>query len=198
MPQLSLTDLVDIVSRSGTPKATKVAEIKSRPPYEPAFDFYKAMREHIVATHRMKRSKTDLPTILAGLADPKKITAYPSIIHGYRKWWGNKKLTWFDPPGDLFSQHGFDVSVNPELGLDINGRKHLIKLYFKADPLTKNRVDIITHLMAVVLGNQLKGSTMSVLDVRNSKLISPTVPIAHLNAMISAELAYIAALWAQV
>jgi hypothetical protein len=198
MPQISLTDFVDIVSRSGTPKATKVAEVKNRPPYEPAFDFYKPLRDRIIDIHEKGKSKSDLAAVMAAVTDPKKITAYPDIIAGYRKWWGNKSLAWFDPPSHLFTQHGVDVSVNPELGLVVNANRHLIKLYFKAEPLTKNRVDIITHMMAVALGLNLKGVTMSVLDVRNSKLISPTVPISHLNAMLDAELAYIAALWRQV
>ncbi len=196
MPQLSLTDFVDVVSRSGTPKATKVAEIKNRPAYHPAFDFYKALREHIIETHENGRPKTKLIDIIATVTDPKKNTAYPCIVAGYQKWWGKKNLTWFEPPNGLFTQHGIDVSVNPELGLEVNGKRHLIKLYFKADPLTKNRVDIVTHLMAVQLGAKVPpGTTMSILDIRNSKLISPTVPIAHMNATLNAELAYISALW---
>lgn len=53
MPQLSLTDFVDIVSKSGRPKATKVLQVKERPEYEPAFDFYRPFREHVIETHRL-------------------------------------------------------------------------------------------------------------------------------------------------
>jgi hypothetical protein len=45
MIRVSLTDFVDIVSKSGTPKATKVAQVKKRGRYEPAVDFYKPLRE---------------------------------------------------------------------------------------------------------------------------------------------------------
>jgi len=199
MPHMSLTDFVDVVSKSGTPKGTKVADLKNRPPYNPAFDFYRAVRDHIVKVHENGSSKAALNAVLGEITDRKKTTAYPEIVAGYRKWWGNKTLVWLDPATGSFSRHGVDVSVNPELGLEVDGKKHLIKMYFKADPLAKNRIDIITHLMAVVLssGSQ-KGSTMSVLDVRRSKLISPTVPIAHLNAVLDAELAYVAALWKQL
>ncbi|MEZ4253047.1 MAG: hypothetical protein R3B99_32975 [Polyangiales bacterium] len=38
---ISLTDFVDFAMESGTPKVTKVAEMKDRPDYQPAFDFYK-------------------------------------------------------------------------------------------------------------------------------------------------------------
>ena len=88
--------------------------------------------------------------------------------------------------------------MNPELGLEIDGTPHLIKLYFKSDKLAKNRIDIITHLMSVVLSDQCPSpeeTTMSVLDVRRAKLFSPTVPIQALDAILNAELAYVAHLW---
>lgn len=198
MPQLSLTDFVDIVSSGGTPKATKVRQIKYRPPYNPATDFYKPLRESIIDFHRHKYGKSYIDTTINGLSDPKKQTAYPMIAEGYKKWIGKKKLIWFDPPRSFFSSHGVDVTVNPELGLIINGTPHLIKLYFKADKLTKNRIDIITHLMTVVLFGEIPNpqeTVMSVLDIRNSKLISPTIDIAQLNGILKAELSYIATLW---
>ena len=199
MPLFSLTDFVDVVSKSGTPKATKVAEVKNRPPYQPAFDFYKPLREHIVATHESGSGKSTLGQVMPGISDPKKISSYPPILASYRKWWGRKNLVWFSPPSGLFSDHGIDVSVNPELGLEINGNRHLIKLYFKADPLSKSRTAIIAHLMAVTLGNRCQaGTTMSLLDIRNSRLLSPTVPIGNLSGILSAELAYISTLWSSI
>lgn len=39
MPRITLTDVVDITSKSGTPKATKVNQIKYRQAYSPQTDF---------------------------------------------------------------------------------------------------------------------------------------------------------------
>ncbi len=201
MPQLSLTDFVDIVSARGTPKATKVRQLKRRPTYDPAADFYKRIREGIVEAHQADQGKVCIDRTMTGLTDQKKITAYPPIVAGYKKWWGKKSLVWFYPPNVLYSKHGVDVAVNPELGLEIDGTPHLIKLYFKADPLAKNRVDIITHLMAITASGTCPSpspTVMSVLDVRRGKLISPTVPITGLTGILDAELAYIATLWPTV
>lgn len=198
MPQLSLTDFVDIVSASGTPKATKVRHVKRRPAYDPSADFYKRIREDIIESHKGTHDKAHLAATLTGLTDRKKITAYPPIVAGYGKWWGRKALTWFKPPSELYSRHGVDVAVNPELGLVIDGMPNLIKLYFKADPLAKNKVDIITHLMAIAVSGKCPSpstTVMSVLDVRRGKLICPTVPISGLTGILDAELAYVAALW---
>jgi len=199
MPKISLTDFVDVVSASGTPKATKVSQIKNRRPYQPAFDFYKPIRDHITEIHQNNRPKVTVRDVLRKVNDPKKLAGYPALVDGYTRWWGRKSFTWFNPPDDLFSLHGVDVSVNPELGLKINGQPHLIKIYFKADPLSKNKIDIITHLMETCLSGQCpSGTIMSVLDLRRARQFSPTVPIATLDAILGAELAYIAALWSNV
>lgn len=195
MPKITLTDFVDVVSAAGTPKATKVKQLKQRPAYHPARDYYKILRDHLVETHRCGGNRADLSKVLNGLV-PKKQSNYEEIITGYSKWWGRKNITWFDPTTAIFDAHGIDVSINPEMGLQFNGEKHLIKLYFKSEKLTKNRVHLITHLMEQSLPFVKNNKpTMSVLDIRNSKLISPNVPIPELDATLNAELAYIAALW---
>ena len=80
MPRISLTDFVDIVSASGTPKATKVSQIKRRRPYQPAFDFYKSIRDHIIETHENKRSKETIRRVLSSVHDPKKLAVYPAVV----------------------------------------------------------------------------------------------------------------------
>ena len=197
MPQISLTDLVDIVSKSGTLKVTKIRQVKYRPAYDPSTDFYKRVRDHIEETHKHGNNKNYLDIVIKSLTDIKKINSYPNIITGYKKWWGNKTLKWFDPPNLPFTNFGIDVSVNPELGLVINGEPHLVKLYFKSEPLKKANTEIITHLMAICCASLCPSqpAKMSILDVRRGKLISPNVPKPNLTAMLNAELSYIATLW---
>ncbi|MDF3840067.1 hypothetical protein P3W85_45170 [Cupriavidus basilensis] len=196
MPRISLTDLVDVVSKAGSPKATKVRQIKNRQEYSPATDFYRPFREKLVALHESNSPKNTLLNICSGLTDIKKIKAYPDIVEGYRKWWGNKNLNWFQPPSVLYSHLGMDVSVNPELGLSINGEQHVIKLYLKDDEVNKAKMDLITALMEHCLRPKVTARTMvGVLDVRGAKLYTLGTSAAAQKAIIDAELAYIAALW---
>lgn len=196
MAIISLTDFVDIVSKSGTPKANKVASVKERPDYEPAFDFYRTLREGIVQTHQGGKSKSDLDRILDKLADPKKIKNYPPLLEGYRKWWGKKSLAWFSPPRASYEHAGVQVNINPELGLSIDTARHVIKLYFKADALMKPRADLITYLMEAEL-RKLAAPTdvMTVLDVRKAKAFIYNASSVTNHRIINAELAYIASLW---
>lgn len=200
MPSISLTDLVDITSKAGTSKVTKVRQIKYRPSYDPSTDFYKRIRDHIEETHKHGNNKNHLDKIISGLTDPKKTISYPIIVNGYKKWWGNKSLSWFDPPNSPYTNFGVDVSVNPELGLSINGQPHLIKLYFKSEPLKKTNTEIITHLMSICYSTLCPSqlTKMSIMDVRRGKLISPNVPKPNITAMLNAELSYIATLWASI
>ena len=199
MPNLSLTDLVDVVSRAGTPKATKVAEIKNRKPYQPATDFYKPLREGLVEIHQAGKDKKALTSLQKSLTDPKKIANYPVAIEGYRKWWGKKEITWFDPPRNTYGHAGIDIAINPELGLIVDGTRYVIKLYLKADALTKLRVDLITVLMEVSLRSKCQNSdVLALLDVRRSKLFTVSIAIKPAKAVVDAELAYIAALWPSV
>jgi hypothetical protein len=198
--QLSLTDFVDIVSTSGTPKATKVRQIKNRPDYDPRTDFYKRIREGIIETHQTGQRKSNLDGTLEGLTDHKKKTAYPQIVEQYKKWWGRKSLIWFEPFNILYQKPDISIAVNPELGLEINGRPHLVKLYFKVAPLAKNRVNIITHLMAITASEcpYPPNTVMSVLDARRGKLFLPSASVIDLTSMLEAELAYITTLWPKV
>ena len=152
------------------------------------------MREWITDTHVNGLDKSNLHRLLPTLTNNRKIDNYTTILDGYSRWWGAKQLTWFAPPVSIHASHNIEVSVNPELGLQVDQQPHLIKLYFKADPLTKAKTEVITHLMETSLRPLCAANCrMSVLDIRKSKLYTPTVPVPNLNAMLDAELAYLEA-----
>lgn len=199
MPRITLTDLIEVITKSGSPKATKVSQLKNRDAYDPATDFYRALREGIIQIHKSGGVKGDLAKIQKKLTDPKKIANYPAMIAGYRKWWGHKTLSWFEPQGATYAHAGIEVAINPELGLLINGQSHLVKLYLKSEALTKTKADLIVALMQHALSSH-HGKTInfSVLDARNSKLFTYVPTGKVFKPMMDAELTYIASLWPHV
>jgi hypothetical protein len=197
-PELSLTDFVDVVLKSGTPKATKVRQVKDRPDYHPAFDFYRPIREAIVDTHSTGGSRPQFRSLAGAVVDPKKQKNYPDVIAGYEKWWGTKAFTWFAPARSMYVSAGVSIIINPEVGLSWNDTPHLIKLYFKDEPLDKHRAALILDLMEYTLRPTAGEAEISVLDVRKSKLYSRTGgPLATIP-LINAEMAYIASLWQSI
>jgi hypothetical protein len=202
MPRITLTDVVDIISKSGTPKATKVNQIKYRQAYSPQTDFYKPLREWIVSIHQKNHPKNQLGDVLKFLTDEKKIKNYPKAIGGYEKWWGRKVISWESSFSAVYSYQNIDIGINPELGLVVDGVPYLIKLYLKDEPLHKLRVEFIFALMqyALISGSP-QNCKMAILDVRNSKLFCANYDSASLEKlmrMVNAELAYVATLWDQI
>jgi len=198
MPTISLTSFVDFVTKSGRPKLTAVRSTKKQMDegYGPEKDFYKRIREAIIEMHQTAGSISRVSAILPGLTHKSKVNLYPKLVEGYKKWRSRRGAEWFDPPSTIWSSGGLNVRVNPELGLKIKGTPHLIKLYFKEAELAKNKIDIVTHLMAVACASRAPDDcVMGVLDVRRSKLIKPTVPIEGLDIMLDSEAAYWVTAW---
>lgn len=196
MPQIVLTDFVDIAHASGVPKATKIAAVKNRDKYDPRFDFYKRLREHIESVHVQKLPKDRLKEVLHGLTDRKKINIYPGLVAAYMKWWGKKELGYSAPPRGIFTDSGIDVVVNPELGLNIGGKTHFVKLHFKSESLSRSRADIVLHMMELTLREKVPaGAHFALLDVRSGRLVVGGAPNKKVSACLRAELAYIASIW---
>ncbi len=201
MVEITLTEFVDFVSKAGTPKLTVVRQVKKRHAegYDPQTDFYKNLRDGIVAMHRAGSPKSVLDNLLDGLTDKKKITAYPLVVDGYKKFLGNKAFTWFTPPKALWQHAGLSVSLNPEVGLNRNNQRHVIKLYFKAESLGKIKMDIVTHLMTEEL--TVLGTTpvnFAILDIRNAKLLTASNSDPGLTALLKGEAASFAQIYHSV
>jgi hypothetical protein len=198
MIEITLTDFVDFVSKAGTPKLTVVKNVKKHhlEGYDPQTDFYRAIRKGIVAMHRLGKPRDALDVLLSGLTDKKKQTAYPELVAGYKRFLGKKSYVWFTPPKNQWPHAGLGISVNPEVGLDFDGVRHVVKLYFKAPKLGKIQMDIVTHLMTTFLPKpHSKVTSFDMLDIRNAKLIpgGPTDP--SLTALLEGEAASFAQIY---
>lgn len=200
MPRITVNEFADIVSAvGGTPKYNKVQSIKRQysQTYSPATDFYKPIRDQIKLLHQNSLNSNMLESIINKVS-PKKQSNYRDIIGGYKVWLKKiGKTTWFEPTSNTWSANEIDISINPELGLKINGAPYLIKLYFKSEKLSKSKADVITFLMdqALTEVNPVQ-SNMCVLDVRESHLYNFNVlnPQRLLAALLG-EIAYISAVW---
>jgi hypothetical protein len=198
MPEISLTDFVDFIVKSGTPKLTKVKELKRRDPdYDPAFDFWKPLREGLIEYHRSGgANKKQLDKIISNLSDPKKVGRYTPAIAGYKKFVGNKAITWFDPCRNKWRQGGLDVRVNPELGLEFKGQRHIIKLYFKNERPNKAKFDLVLAMMEDALHGKLKtGDTLAILDVSTGHLFKSPGPQPGLSPLLIGEATNFVTTW---
>lgn len=197
MIKLSLTDFVDISSKVGTSKITNIGKVKNRPPYSPATDYYKRLRDHFINLHKNNYDKNSILPTSVITQNINKQQNYNEIIDGYKKFWGKKDLRWFDPPHLIWESHDIGVILNPELGLEINNIPHVIKLYFKKEKLTKARVDISLFLMHQFMSKQFNNKNINycILDIRRSKLIEPTSFHKNILSALYGESSYISTVW---
>jgi hypothetical protein len=191
MPDISLTDWVDFVITAGPPRFTKVKELTTRAEYDPRFDFWKSLREGLQSHHQ---GRTTLEEILVVLKDPKKLKRYPEAIKAYKKFVGKKHLAWFRPPSAAWTYAGLTVRVNPELGLQFDGKKHVVKLYFKEEKPTKQRLSVVLAMMRISL-DLGEGMVPAVLDVGSSRLITPNAVEPDLLPMLQGEAIAFVHMW---
>lgn len=194
MPDISLTDFVDFVITAGTPKYTKVSEIKKRGAYHPSLDYWKPLRDAIVDFHRGKNARLD--GFLTKVRAQNKLGNYQAGLKGYNRFLGRKKTAWFEPPAGLWNYEELNVRINPELGISINGKEHIIKLYFKSKQLTKNQIYVIFDLMQTVLSQDIpRDCKIAMLDVQRGKLLMPTRQTPQTEILLQGEAASFLQMW---
>lgn len=180
---LSLTNFLNFVTKTGIQKLRFVEQIKR----DEQFDFYGPLREHIKRVHKTNQPKKDLEIVLQGIANKQKAKCYPPVVKGYQKFWGRKKLEWIEPPKSIWQHADIVVNVAPEVGLVIDGEVHVLKLYFRQERLTKERVCAINHLLEQQLRPKLAPEVhLGILDIHRSKFL-PAVANPDYQHLLEAE-----------
>lgn len=179
--KISLTDFMSFIEKSGIAKQTKVKQLTKRASYSPSQDFYKKIREGVIAIHKEGRPLTALEAILLELTDKKKINIFPDLIDSYINYFGKKQLTWVDPPSSFWKHKNLTIRINPELGLQFKSKKnaplttYFIKLHFNKTKLEKNKADLILTLMKKELKHTSSNPIeYGILDVSRKRLFLST------------------------
>ena len=128
----------------------------------------------------------------------KKQPSYLAIPTGYKKFAGRRAFTWFEPPKANHQVGPLTINVNPELGLEIQGVSHVIKLHLKDEALSKARAQIILHLMDQALADRVSPRTFAVLDARKGKLHAIGAPPRNIAALLAGEAASFATMFANL
>lgn len=196
MINITQTDYIDFISKSGISKLTKVKALVNRPEYHPSFDFYKKLRDEIIDTLKLGKKKTDLLNLVSQVPDRKKHQRYQHLIERFTRFLGRKKIQWFNPPSTAWSYKDLGIKMNPELGLDINGEKFIIKLYFKDTPLKKKDIKVLLWMMTQSLCEGIfKGYKCALLDIEKGKIFEYEEDESSIISLVEGEADYFIRLW---
>jgi hypothetical protein len=180
---ISLTDFVDFTIKNGPAQFTKVKEVFARGDYNPRTDFWKPLRDCIQEFHKGKRT---LESVVTGLSDSKKITRYPQAVNGYSRFLKKNDPKILKVPSWKWVYEGLSVKVNPEVGFELAGKRYAVKLYFKDEKLTNQRLRIVFALMKEVIPTDL-GLIPAVLDVSSATLRIPRASTDELRPVLEAQ-----------
>lgn len=166
---VSFTLFVDFLLKSGEKRLT---EVRSHINAKADYDYYADFRAAASGVLRQNVQLSMLPLWVDEKVDPRKKTIYRELISEYV---GFAKTVegWFEPkPADLSIGRGFTIHVNPELGVFLGGKRTLVKLYCRKDPLTLPRADVTLAVMEEAFyGKRVeRDPSLAVLDVRRGRL----------------------------
>jgi hypothetical protein len=193
---ISLTTFIAYAAASGRAKVTVVARAKTQyaTEYAKERDFWLPLRHAIMLAHESgdKLATMDMDALIASVA-PAKVASYLEAIAGYYKWVGRRRL---NSRGQLhcdWTHGGLTVNINPELDLEMNRVRTVVKLYFNKDRLTKTRLDIALHLLRLTTP---QAAAAAILDVRRGRLYSATSRIdSTLDVLLGVEADGLVKLW---
>jgi hypothetical protein len=184
MPEIGLTDFVDFALKSGPSQLTKVRELKLRPDYDPATDYWKRLREWLIAYTAGHMTMKDLSSHVKGVP-PGKEQNFNVALAGFKKFVAKMDLgAACQSPSGRWTEGELAVRVNPELCFVDGVSQTCLKLYFKADPRpTKDRLGSILILMKETLPKHNVG----VLDVRSGRLYDQLPARSDLSVYLRAQ-----------
>lgn len=198
MNKISMTHFVDFVLKAGTPRLTTVRATKTTR-HDLLSDFYLPLREAMLDMHRSGKPVSALRDHLAALEDERKKRIYPAIVKGYEKFLASTGATFFEPPAGTLKMGGLTININPEIGLDIGGVPHLVKLYFRGEALSARRVAITLDLMAQSgIAQRVPGAVLAVLDLRKAKLHTLGATNPRVSLLLRGEAASFSAIYASL
>ena len=202
MPSISLTEFVDFVVATGTPKLTRIRKIKrdNEEAYEPWKDHWKILRDGIVQFHAIgDGDRKFFDRLLSGIAKEEKQKTSQPLVTNYKRFLGRKTIT--RHPADhhiVWNYKDLEVRVNPELRLTLNDEEQVIKLYFKRAPLAQNKVGIILLLMKHALPASPEPVTYCLLDVHHNKPYTNKNPSDDMLPLLYGEADSFLTMWQYV
>ncbi len=193
--RIPLTRFTDFINASNMDRQDVVKDTIDFGEYSPCKDFYKDMRDAIVSFFKDGGTIEDLEEEMVLVRDKKK-PQYLLLLHGFKKWVNNKRIIYLGEEACDFELNGLKISINPELLLKINGKKTVVKLYFKGGKQINERkkdsfipIPVLMKNAFSVFGEKYKDYDFAVLDIRNSRLfhITESTPIDKILLTLKME-----------
>jgi hypothetical protein len=198
---IGLTQFIDFTVKGSPAKTNMVRKIKYQNEYHPAFDYWKSLRDGIIKFHEQNLDFNFFEQLINSVETKKKAN-YISAIQQYKKFLKNKDISWFNPGKSIWTSNELVVRSTPELGLIINGKPHLIKLYFKgkSENVNKSKIGTTVTLLNTSIFDLKHDSQIekSVLNLQKGNLYSDKTINTDKLIALESEAAQFVYIWNKI
>ena len=198
MKHVGFTKFLEFTAQTGSAKAASAlaAYNHDTSTITPRTHYYENLREALV-----KAEKTggyyDWEAFITDQREEAQHLTRDALIK-YYKWKSNyASAAWYDPPKQVWALPEFDVNINPEIGLILDGEVYAIKLYLSNKKISNLKAQAGGLIMEKMFRDRCPDTKFAILDVKAEKfhvfhgaserldylLIGET---AHMSAIMSA------------
>ncbi len=142
--------------------------------YKPEQDYYLKLRQKLITLFKKNIPLSELDNILKKIAST-KFSNYEILIDQIQNFMQGKKYSWITPPRNAIVYAGLELTVNPEIGLNINNETYLIKMYFKKIKLDPTKARIMQKIMQDALKDETANIKIAIWDIRRGVLYDTQV-----------------------
>ncbi len=171
--EFNFTKIVDFINSTGTNKLKVVRQAIEvlTTDYNKVKDYYKEIREHIIQYFRNPEEKLAIPNKWS--SEVVKENLFIDLAQTIKKRFRPKKIKWIDDVcRETINIEGVDINLNPEVFIDYEGVKYIIKLYFKEDPLNIRSAELLILMLKKAYGEKFPNYVLGIYDVRKNRLFS--------------------------
>ncbi|WP_206540046.1 hypothetical protein [Leisingera sp. ANG-DT] len=186
---------MDFVAQTGEPKATTAVQAwrQSNTPYDPTRDYYRRVRTELI-NYEKTGEERDWEEFVAS-QNPKKQKNFERIISSYMNWRDkHSDIDWFVPPRGEWASAEFQLTINPEMGLTLDGQRHAIKLFFNKNKLSKLKAQMAGLIMDKALSDIAPNTKFAIFDINEKKLHTYEGSSDKLKYLLVGETAHLSAM----
>lgn len=187
--RVGLNNFLRFMSADGASKVNQVLQALQE--YRESKDFYREFRDPAIlaiAAH----DTTNLEAKVAAI-ERRKSSHYAQCLAGLHHWISKTdyKVIGY-PKSESWNAGEIRIAVNPEILIDVNGKRYIVKLYMAQDSLSQTARKALSWLIKHTHGSS---AAPAILEVRKGKLSPTPRPTRKIAQWIKAEVAAFVALW---
>jgi hypothetical protein len=164
---VGFTKFLDFTAQTGSAKAASAltAFYQSGNMQNSRTLYYENLREALITAERSGKY-TDWEQFVGEQKDDAQELTRDALIK-YYKWKSNyTSAAWYEPPKQIWALPEFDVNINPEIGLILDGEVYAIKLYLNNKKLSNLKAQAGGLIMQNMFGDMYPDTKFAILDVK--------------------------------